>query len=495
MMNKRIFHYFCFGLALSSMFFYPLTASLNDSPFYMHWRAIHTYEFLLSWLGIAILLSFVLWFSFEKLSSRSGLSIIFAVSILPFISMGIHICRQIGLKKELIWLFQNRFSYGFILVIFLFTMVILVHPKMDSWRKKIQSLYTIALIVLSPLSLLSLYTVINFGFCEQPGIELLTDKPVFSSNPGKNTPTDNIYILLFDEMSYEYLYDNNLIREIYPNISAFASSSDNFHSADSPGGGTLSSIPALLLGKNKLEIKTVGNDIFSVNEQNELIPLRLYPDNLFSMATHKGYYTALFGWYLQYEKIVGNIADDCISFGMYNYSSLSEKFSILNPILTTIFTWPQNYPFGFFKKPMYAVFHKKNVENIFNLGFTALSRTEPSFIFLHFPIPHNPFVYDIGGFNPAFDPFLETDENYINQLKYVDWMVGKYLKEMKSRNKFDNSTIILMSDHNFRSKTEKDKWSRIPLIIKRKGQNKRRDFYESVAAVNLIKDLLVYPQR
>lgn len=39
--------------------------------------------------------------------------------------------------------------------------------------------------------------------------------------------------------------------------------------------------------------------------------------------------------------------------------------------------------------------------------------------------------------------------------------------------------------------TQKDKWSRIPLIIKRAGQDKHRDFNSPVEVVYLIKRLII----
>lgn len=446
-MNKRTGIYFWLGMTLSSMFFYPLIASLNESPYYLNWKPLHTLEFLLAWLGISILFTIVLWFSLKKTTTRIGVPIIFTVSLLPFASMGVHVCRQLRLENDLIALAGNPVLYVFIFIALLWIVVIILHPKMDRRREKIRSFYFIFLLIISPLTLISVYAVIKSSFyIQMPAGEYLNGSSSSLGNKNEDPSVDSIYIVLFDEMSYEYLYENDSIKKSYPNIRAFASLADNFHYATAPGDETQTSIPALLLGKNNVEVKVIGNDIFMMDERNKLTPLMPSSNSLFSMAKSIGYRTAMYGDYHQYCKIFKDVVDDCKSFSIYNYADSNGRFSILNPILTTFILWPYIYPFGHLKNPANSVLHKKSVENIYDLGVKALSRSEPSFIFLHFGIPHVPFVFDADGFKPAPEPFLQNAENYIRQLKYVDRLFGNYLKEIKARAKFNNSTIILMSE-------------------------------------------------
>ena len=88
MKQHRPFFFIGLGLTLSSMFFYPLTASLNDSLFYMHWQTVHTYELFLSWLGVALLFAGLLWILFNIQKTWQKLLVIGIISILPFSSMG-----------------------------------------------------------------------------------------------------------------------------------------------------------------------------------------------------------------------------------------------------------------------------------------------------------------------------------------------------------------------------------------------------------------------
>jgi len=134
--------------------------------------------------------------------------------------------------------------------------------------------------------------------------------------------------------------------------------------------------------------------------------------------------------------------------------------------------------------------HKKNVEKTLRNGIEAMSSNHPSFVLLHFGIPHWPFVFDASGYNPGPDPYLLNDENYTNQLEYVDRLFGQFLEKMMLSHKDDGSAIILMADHNYHA-LRKAKWRRIPLIVKRKYQQERRDFHEAVNAVDIIREVIV----
>ncbi|HPJ96845.1 MAG TPA: sulfatase-like hydrolase/transferase, partial [Syntrophales bacterium] len=85
--------------------------------------------------------------------------------------------------------------------------------------------------------------------------------------------------------------------------------------------------------------------------------------------------------------------------------------------------------------------------------------------------------------------FLESPENYRNQLDYADHILGKFIDRLKKNNKFETSTIILLSDHNIRSMYPENK-NAIPLIVKGVGQKSKKDFNSPVNAEVILFDEL-----
>ena len=125
------------GLALSSMFFYPLSAALIDGPYYMHWRWLHTAEFLIAWLGIAAILTPLLRLSLEKLGPRLGLLGLMAIALLPLASMGIRVARQLDLRDALIESSRRGLVVGLAVPVALAALALIVLPRLGPRGKQL----------------------------------------------------------------------------------------------------------------------------------------------------------------------------------------------------------------------------------------------------------------------------------------------------------------------------------------------------------------------
>lgn len=414
-----------------------------------------------------------------------GVVILLASAILPFGSFGIHIGRQLNLATILYSSLYLACALAFLLICFLVIIIryVLRGPSLDTFLVG----YITILILLAPLSLLTLYQIADISFKD---FSIEPTRPIHQFETKTSDAGNNIYMIMFDEMSYNFLYEHNSISDLYPSIKTFAAAADNYHAAIAPGRKTTESVLGMLLGKELIDVVIKRDGTFSSNARNEFKAYKVSSENLLSNAKSKGYCTVIYGFFFDYLKTFGRYLDYCKSFSYFNYATSVNKFSLLNPVFTTFIIWPHEYPFGLLKNPAISFHVNRIVEQIFKLGVSAFSLTDPCFLFLQFPIPHVPFIYDASGYHPANDPFLNSRENYVNQLKYVDYLFGQYLKEMKVSGKFYDSTVILLSDHNYRVMSKDNEWSKIPLIIKRPGQTERRDFYAPVSGGTIIKSLL-----
>jgi arylsulfatase A-like enzyme len=117
--------------------------------------------------------------------------------------------------------------------------------------------------------------------------------------------------------------------------------------------------------------------------------------------------------------------------------------------------------------------------------------SRPTFRFVHFSVPHLPFVFTANGFDPPPDPLRTSpDTGYTKQIEYVDRLVGELVARMKQDGTFDRTAIAIMSDHGFRfGGGERDRLH-VPFIAKKAGQ--RVAEYETAAhsGESLLPDLL-----
>ena len=141
--------------------------------------------------------------------------------------------------------------------------------------------------------------------------------------------------LLFDELSFTYLYDGTSVRAEYPAIRSFASTATSYLAVSSPGPDTLNSMPGYLTVRRNLHIAVEPTRIVDITPSGSTAVSATERDGLFAMARSLGYGTEMAGYYFPYCALLGNLVDRCRSFSFYSISPVREGFSPLNPILTT----------------------------------------------------------------------------------------------------------------------------------------------------------------
>ena len=475
-----------FGVTLSSLFFYPLFSELHDNLFVLQWRRINTMELFCIFLLFSLLAGAVLWLVYKCKNIYYKMLILLIITLVPFMSFLIYLLVQLWGSGLIIGITKKLFI-GQIRLISLFAIFVLASGSLFvfiRYARRIVQIVFLILFILSPINILSLWNGIKA--CAVDSIIFIDNDRggIQKSSPHKQD--SNVLVILFDELSYNYIYEQNKIKPQYENIRDMSLASDIYHNASSPGKDTLTSVMGLITGKqcDLVQMKDKGMYIITAKQKAKL----LVPDsnNLFAYAKDAGYKTFCFGPYLPYGELFRQWLDGCRSFSIYNWGSLQKGFKPYSPILTTIVLLPHQFPYGIFKNPVYSLWQKSVTEQIFASVIKAINSQEPFFIFAHFYIPHLPFTFNKNGFYHNSKPFLENDENYYKQLDYVDKLVGNLIAELKIKGKFDNSTIVILADHNYRIMFP-GKERTIPLIIKHKGQKTCSNIYNSVKAEDVLK--------
>jgi len=490
-MRKSILYFLWLGVSLTTMFFYPLISTISDGLFYLQWQNSNTLELFLAFLTISSVLGVLLYVTESIQTSYRRIIITMLLCVIPFASFAIHISRRLVPGHLLIsvaeWLAENS-TVAYPLVAISLLVSIYTMPR---YHETVRRGLIKAVLIFSPLTAFAVVTVLRFGFLS-PIIEIKNDSHNITARRVTSN-SRNIFVVLFDELDYEYLYEKGDIRGDYPNIKAFASISENYHGALSPGGATLTSMIGFLIGRQIVEVKiddSRGLIMYEILENGDVRALNIAQDNIFSMARSRGFRTVMYGWLHPYCMMMHENLDDCRSFSIYNYSTINAPISLMNPIFTNIILWPHQLPFGLLKNPIYSVYQHKVVSETYDLAVSALSDGGPLFEFVHFSIPHFPFIYEGDQYRPAKDPFLQSSENYVKQLRYVDHLFGRFISQLKDHDKFANSDVVLVSDHGYRIMRKNGTAKKIPLIIKRAAQRVRKDIYDSTRAEIMLRTIV-----
>jgi hypothetical protein len=482
---KKIFIIMWLSFTLSVLFFYPLIATLNDNDIILHWRIQNTLELLAVIAIMTGIFTAFLYCAERYLNPFLRLAVYSIIAIIPLVSFGVHFLQQLGYKEDLINLGQYvnmHKALGLGIGIFFVTILLIASGRYPS---RVLNIILMVLITLSPMNILAGWTLWKLRGENTPVYLKKDGHPSRGAKGQFQNLSHNVIIFLFDELSYEYLYYNKVIRSEYPNIKYLSSISDNYHAATSPGNQTLTSLPGLLTGKKYENITMEYDTIYRITKKNKKDILQVDQNNLFSMAKQKGFRTLMFGPYLPYCELFGVYLDECRSFSIYNYGTIENNFSLLNPLLTTFNIWPRQYPQGLIKNRAASKWQKEQTEETYRLAMKAMDTHEPFLLFVHFYPPHLPFVFDKNGYYENKEPFLQNHENYSRQVGYVDRILGEFIASLKKNDNFERSIIIMLSDHNYRIMYP-DRKNAIPLIVKGINQNHRRDIYRPVQAETLL---------
>jgi hypothetical protein len=301
-----------------------------------------------------------------------------------------------------------------------------------------------------------------------------------------------VLALLFDELSFYYVYDqDDKVRPELQALSRFGSQATHYTSVAAPGRETLDALPSFLAARRVREIEVRNTRLMERGTESELLPFTATrPDGLFGTARALGFTTEVGGYYLAYCDLLSGLVDVCRSRSFYNVSSPGE-FSVTDPMRTTVILWPRQFPFGLLKHPTFARHQRDMVEELTVFAQRPIRQAPPTFRFVHFSIPHLPFVFDDNGYDPPSDPLMTaSDEGYARQVRYVDRLFGQLLEGLRRAGAYDGTTVVVLADHGYRFGGRDRDPLQIPFIVKRAGQQQRAEVRAERQGETLLRDIL-----
>ncbi|REJ77574.1 MAG: hypothetical protein DWQ47_14465 [Acidobacteria bacterium] len=284
--------------------------------------------------------------------------------------------------------------------------------------------------------------------------------------------------IIFDELDHQYLFRDRPDSADYPEFESLARASLSAEHAYPPSQRTMTSIPALTTGRIVEASDPVGDSDLRLSFSDPQGAALWSDDNVFRSVKTMGGTVAIVGWYHPYCRVFAGSYDLCFTDMSFSHNivlrphpdgfleSAIDYFVRLGatlPVLEDLVDQDEEYI--------------EVSESTVRESLGTLDQGRADLTFLHLPMPHPPFIFKRE--NGQIDP--NATGNYFDAIKYADNVLGEIRQTMTENGTWDNSFVIVSSDHAFRKDDLKAKheWSalekeqidkasefRIPFIFK-----------------------------
>jgi len=177
-------------------------------------------------------------------------------------------------------------------------------------------------------------------------------------------------------------------------------------------------------------------------------------ENIFHHAQKLDYYTCIIGSHLPYGELFKERVDFSTSMSVAKMFGNGFFSVVKHHLVTGLLLLPAPF-FALERRKVKSYFFNQfqiHRNNATHEMFTTIIQNQlrPTFAVFHYMIPHFPLMYNRDGPKKLFHTYQNTPSNYYGNLAYLDKKIGEIVSILKKADKFDNSLIIMTSDHSWR---------------------------------------------
>jgi hypothetical protein len=266
--------------------------------------------------------------------------------------------------------------------------------------------------------------------------------------------------VVFDELSYDQVFEHRARDLNLPNFDALRSQSTLFTDTQPAGYHTVKIIPSLLTGKIVDGIRYNFHNRLWVHHEadGKWAPIN-GAQTVFADAEQQGWRTAAVGWYNPYCAIYSDAIQNCYWTNHDMFDGLMAQGETFG---TNVYI-PLEQVVRELRSPARAdrhlcsfdVRHRYQTEtDLQQHAFQLLHTDQADLVFLHLAIPHSPNIWSrING-----DYTQSCDSSYLDNLALVDRVLGQLVSTLQSSPRWSQTTLIVQGDHGWRI----DAWNWLP---------------------------------
>lgn len=301
------------------------------------------------------------------------------------------------------------------------------------------------------------------------------------------TEAPRLICFLFDGLDRRQAFVERQKDVELPQLDAFRSQAVDASAAYAPGGSTLESLPSIFIGERVAYARPMrANALFLQFDNTGRTGWWHEQPSLFTKARKElGVNAALVGYYHPYCRVIGDQFARCFwRTGRWDSLGLDDPNKTLAQALFRILAVERtrllaSIPFvwrlGLSESPEASLHPKDNstirerIEN-YNAVLEESKRVvlDPAFrlIFIHWPVPHHPFIYD----RVKNDFNRDSETTYEDNLALVDRTLVEMRATLEKAGMWDSAAILITSDHPRISRNHDVE--PVPFLLKLPGQTR-----------------------
>jgi len=321
------------------------------------------------------------------------------------------------------------------------------------WFQRAIRAVRMAVVVLAPFAL------VNMAHASWHMAEKLIFAAPLKAPPlpaGSAKPTTRIVWIVFDELDYRAAFNERPQSVAMPEFDRLRAQSLFATHACPPAPNTLYCFPSLITGKTvSLVRKPNPSDLtLTFAGSDERVRWSTQP-SIFGRARGLGARTGLVGWHIPYGRIIGDDLDKC---SWHTTRPEAENFNLGFGASMLNFVWEigSHIPVlrgaqrQFIPIPTevsnYRVLYTKLWQRIQQEAITLATDPSLSLTLIHHSVPHLPGFYD-----RTKKEFSLTSGDYFDNLELADRTMGELRHAMEQAGMWDKTTVLVTSDHWFRT--------------------------------------------
>jgi hypothetical protein len=394
-------------------------------------------------------------------------------------------------RHQIYELSPNSFNYvNPIILIVILAFVILSFFK---WHNYLFDVLRRLSLILSPLLILTFAFAAWELIKPHPEDETPMENQLSAIRPQEKPELKNRVIwIIFDELDYAVPFEKHPVP--LPEFEKLKESSIFATQALPPAYTTRDATASLLTGKKVEASEPLAKDELSLKFSNAGTAEKFSETTniLRRVRSLKGE-TAIVGWLHPYGRVLRQDLSACRWFSVDTYRDF-ERQKLHQIIFHNFQSLLVSLPFG---ARIESWLDKKLKESIVDKSYlkrhlemmkaTNSAITDPNvdLAFIHLPFPHPPNYYEAekGDFSSPLTKATNRQNTYFDNLALTDKMLGEIRQNLENADLWDNSTIIVSSDHQWRVNIYKDEMDqkeiqmtggkedgRVPFFLKLKGQ-------------------------
>jgi predicted outer membrane lipoprotein len=280
--------------------------------------------------------------------------------------------------------------------------------------------------------------LLHLGTVQQPHDRLAFSTPI----PKQPVPHRRVVWLLFDEASYDQIFDHRQPGLDLPNFDRLHAVSTTFSDVTPAGYMTEEVLPSLLLGQPVQQIRSTktGDLLLRSTRQGQWKPFD--PNaTLFSDAQRLHLTTGLVGSYNPYCRLLPDQLDVCWTQLLLFGDHLSgQKSTLQNVVAPAYATVARILHLPLEHTPTDA----EKFHSLMDAANALVANEDIDFAFVHLPVPHPPGLYH------RSTGVLAPGGSYIDNLALADRTLGELEATLASTASAPMTTLIVSSDHSWR---------------------------------------------